>query len=123
MKRIRKILASTLGLFLIAAPWAAQADLSMPAGFECDIFVQDNDNSPPDSETQSGQYNKKLDPKNLTEMMKEFHRLLKRHYPPDFDDSGNNKVKCDYRDADGKGNYTVYFYVDSSGNPYGPYIP
>ena len=123
MKRQIASIAVSVGLLLVAAPWSARADLSKSAGFECDIFQQAGDTSPPTTETSSGQYNKKLDPKNLTEMMKEFHRLLQRHYPPGFDDSGNNLVKCDYRDANGKGNYSVYFRIDDNGDPYGPYIP
>ena len=100
----------------------SHADLGKPSGFACDIIVQDTSTSAPDMGLAEGTYGS-TDPNNLKAMMNRLHNLIKRHYPPGFDDSGKNRVSCDYRGQDGKGMYTVVFYVDSSGNAYGPHRP
>ena len=111
-----------LAACLATSAFTAHADLAKPSGFACDIIVQDTSNSAPDTELAEGTYGK-TDPKDIKAMVNRLHKLLKRHYPPGFDDSGKNRVNCDYRGHDGKVLYSVVFYVDGSGNPYGGYRP
>ena len=121
MKLARITTLVLAGMMLAVISLTAQAQLTAGRGFQCDIDVVNSTEQNTTSE--SGQYPKGTKYKDLNTMMNYFHNRLKRLYPPGYDDSDDNKVKCSYRDPNGKGNYTVYYYVDSSGRAYGAYDP